>query len=83
MTDELAKRVRRIIAETFNVDEGDITNVTTADDVDGWDSLAHTILMVRLQRNLNIAIPETLAANSPTVGALIEGLRKLRENDKS
>ncbi len=83
MTDELAKQVRRVIADTFNVVEADITNETTADDVDGWDSLAHTILMVRLQRNLNVTIPETLAANSPTVGALIEGLRKLRENDKS
>lgn len=80
MTDELAKQVRKIIAETFNVDEGEITNETTADDVDGWDSLAHTILMVRLQRNLNLTIPETLAANSETVGALIEGLRQLREN---
>ncbi|MGJ0394888.1 MAG: acyl carrier protein [Methylocystis sp.] len=81
MTDELAKQVRKIIAETFNVDEGEITNETTADDVDGWDSLAHTILMVRLQRNLNLTIPETLAANSETVGALIEGLRQLRENE--
>jgi len=81
MTDELAKQVRTIIAETFNVDEGEITNETTADDVDGWDSLAHTILMVRLQRNLNLTIPETLAANSETVGALIEGLRQLRENE--
>lgn len=80
MTDELAKQVRKIIAETFNVDEGEIANETTADDVDGWDSLAHTILMVRLQRNLNLTIPETLAANSETVGALIEGLRQLREN---
>lgn len=80
MTDELAKQVRKIIAETFNVDEGEIANETTADDVDGWDSLAHTILMVRLQRNLNLTIPETLAANSETVGALIEGLRRLREN---
>lgn len=80
MTDELAKQVRKIIAETFNVDEGEITNETTADDVDGWDSLAHTILMVRLQRNLSLTIPETLAANSETVGALIEGLRQLREN---
>lgn len=80
MTDELAKQVRKIIAETFNVDEGQIANETTADDVDGWDSLAHTILMVRLQRNLNLTIPETLAANSETVGALIEGLRQLREN---
>lgn len=80
MTDELAKQVRKIIAETFNIDEGEIANETTADDVDGWDSLAHTILMVRLQRNLNLTIPETLAANSETVGALIEGLRQLREN---
>lgn len=82
MTDEFAKQVRRVIAETFNIDDDEITNQTTADDVDGWDSLAHTILMVRLQRSLKLTIPESLAANSQTVGALIEGLRQLHEKNK-
>jgi acyl carrier protein len=70
-------KVRAIIAETFNVASSDITDDTVADDVDGWDSLAHTVLMVRLQKKLRVAIPEHVAANVQTVGELIEALRRL------
>jgi len=45
--------------------------------VNGWDSLGHTVLMVRLQKKLRVAIPEHVAANVQTVGELIEALRRL------
>ena len=77
MNDDIAGKVRAIIAETFNVASSDITDDTDADDVDGWDSLAHTVLMVRLQKKLRVAIPEHVAANVQTVGELIEALRRL------
>ena len=77
MNDDIAGEVRAIIAETFNVASSDITDDTVADDVDGWDSLAHTVLMVRLQKKLRVAIPEHVAANVQTVGELIEALRRL------
>ncbi len=77
MNDDIAGKVRAIIAETFNVASSDITDDTVADDVDGWDSLAHTVLMVRLQKKLRVAIPEHVAANVQTVGELIEALRRL------
>ena len=69
--------VRRVIAETFGVDPGTIGRDTTAEDVDGWDSLQHTILMVRLARALGLVVPES-AAESATVGALIDALDRLR-----
>jgi acyl carrier protein len=77
MNDDIAGKVRAIIAETFNVASSDITDDTVADDVDGWDSLAHTVLMVRLQKKLRVAIPEHVAANVQTVGELIEAMRRL------
>jgi acyl carrier protein len=77
MNDDIVGNVRAIIAETFNVASSDITDDTVADDVDGWDSLAHTVLMVRLQKKLRVAIPEHVAANVQTVGELIEALRRL------
>ena len=77
MNDDIAGKVRAIIAETFNVASSDITDDTIADDVNGWDSLGHTVLMVRLQKKLRVAIPEHVAANVQTVGELIEALRRL------
>jgi acyl carrier protein len=77
MNDDIVGKVRAIIAETFNVASSDITDDTVADDVNGWDSLGHTVLMVRLQKKLRVAIPEHVAANVQTVGELIEALRRL------
>ena len=70
--DELFERVSQIIAETLNVKQDVITRDTMAEDVDGWDSLTHTILMVRLQRRLNLTVGETIAATATNVGELCD-----------
>ena len=69
--------VRRVIAETFGIPEAAIDRTTTAEDVDGWDSLSHTILMVRLGRALGIEIPEAVAAEVANVGALADAVEAL------
>lgn len=71
---EVFKKVRDVIAETFNFPVSDIDRDTVADDVSGWDSLSHTILMIRLQTVLSIEIPESVAAESETVGELSDAL---------
>lgn len=70
--DELFERVSQIIAETLNVKRDVITRDTMAEDVDGWDSLTHTILMVRLQRRLNLTVGEKIAATATNVGELCD-----------
>lgn len=70
-------KVRAVVAETFGCKPESITETTVAEDVDGWDSLRHTILMVRLQRALGISIPESVAAESATVGDLARNLAAL------
>lgn len=83
MTDDIARRVRAIIAGTFNISEDEIADETVADDIDGWDSLAHTVLMVRLQTHLGLVIPEAVAGNVRTVGELTAALRRLGAGARS
>ena len=72
--DEVATIVKQTISDTFDVPMSDIKTDTVAEDVDGWDSLQHTILMVRLQNRLGHPVPEQVAAAANTVGELIAGI---------
>ncbi len=70
MTRDVNEAVRAIIAETFDVPVDVVTDDTVADDIDGWDSLSHTVLMIRIQNAFGIHIPEAVAAETATVGEL-------------
>ena len=63
-----------IIAGTFGVDVASIDRFTVPEDVDGWDSLAHTILMMRLEKALGVSIHERIASTAHNVGDLIDGI---------
>ena len=76
-TNDMHRAVRAVIAETFNVAPEILTDSSVADDVDGWDSLSHTILMIRLQNAFGIQIPESVAANVETVGELVAAVASI------
>jgi acyl carrier protein len=73
----LSDRIVGIIADTFGADPACIGRTTVADDVDGWDSLGHSVLMVRLSRRLGIEIDDWTASESRSVGHLIDLLLPL------
>jgi acyl carrier protein len=56
----------------FPSDPSQICREATAADVDGWDSLAHTVLMVRLEKRLGMRISERVAAKAGSIGELID-----------
>lgn len=64
--------VMAVVAETFPSGPSNISRETTAADVDGWDSLAHTVLMVRLEKRLGMPISDRIAAKADSVGELID-----------
>lgn len=68
----ITARIIAIIAGTFGADAASITRMTVADDVDGWDSLGHSVLMTRLSRALGIEIDDWTASESRSVGHLID-----------
>lgn len=64
--------VMAVVAETFPGGASNISRDTTAADVDGWDSLAHTVLMIRLEKRLGMPISDRIAAKAGSVGELID-----------
>lgn len=70
--------VIQAIAECFGCDAAGVTDDTLAADVEGWDSLGHTMLMMRIELLLGLKIPEIVAANVENVGDLIAKLKRLR-----
>lgn len=64
------------IATTFSVDLATIGRHTVAADVKGWDSLGHTVLLIRISQALGVTFPESVAAEASNVGELIDLLRE-------
>jgi acyl carrier protein len=67
------------VAETFGAPLARLGPETCALDVDGWDSLGHTVLMVRLERSCGFAISEQVATEANTIGDLALALARLSE----
>jgi len=51
------EKIITLIEETLMVPKGSITENTTIDDVEEWDSLAHVMIIGELEEKLNIEIP--------------------------
>ena len=64
-------KIYAIIADQFTVDPAALGPGTTADDVDGWDSLNHSRLLMRLERELKRDIPDHLLFELNNVGDLV------------
>jgi acyl carrier protein len=76
VSDSILSRVGRVIGETFGDDSLAVTRETIADDVPGWDSLSHTILMLALEDEFGVTLPSDTQgfANVGQLVAVIAGL---------
>ena len=69
MSDVTAK-VREVVAGSFDVDPSELHDGTTARDVEGWDSLAHATLILRLQRVFGVRLDPAAANGAQDLGSL-------------
>ncbi|MBJ6801029.1 acyl carrier protein [Geomonas propionica] len=69
-----------IFCEVFDEESLQITRATTADDVDGWDSLSHTNLIVAVEMAFNVRFNLKDTRVLKDVGELVDLIdRKLAE----
>jgi acyl carrier protein len=69
--------VQDAIRVTFGCPDVVVTRETQADDIDGWDSLSHGILLLRLEASLKHKLAYSELYDLADVGALIDYIRKL------
>ncbi len=52
--DNLANQMQDLFRDVFNDDELVVTDESTADDIDGWDSLMHINLVIAAERRFGV-----------------------------
>jgi acyl carrier protein len=56
-------RIRKVMASAFECPIEQVTESTNQDNIDSWDSLHHIKLIVLLEREFNIEIPDERVGN--------------------
>lgn len=65
-------QIAKIISAQLSVLETSITRETTADDVPGWDSIAHVYIVLEIERKLGIKLPADEVFSLANVGELAD-----------
>ena len=72
---ELIDKLNEIFCEVFDDDDIKIAPETTANDVDGWDSLSHVNLIVAIETRFNIRFSQKELLTFKNVGDLMNCIR--------
>jgi acyl carrier protein len=70
-TSDIYDELKTVFADVFDEDDLVLTPATTADNVDGWDSLAHIRLMVSVQKTFDIKLSASEIGALKNVGDLV------------
>ena len=65
-------QVTVLIRSTFRQPSAQIDRDTTAPDVDGWDSLSHTVLLLAIEKHFGVRLPMEQVFDLDTVGDLVD-----------
>lgn len=68
----MKEEIIKLIAEILQVDPERITENTTANELEEWDSLAHVMIIGELQDRLGIQIPLDEAVDIVSVAEIFE-----------
>lgn len=75
------EKIKNILSEQLNVDENDITMEASFIDDLGADSLDIVELIMAMEEEFDIEIPEEDAENITTVGAAVEYIKSNSSNN--
>jgi len=68
----ILKQLTEIFKDVFDDDNLEVELLTTAKDVDGWDSLAHIRLVVSIEKAFSIRFTASEISELENVGGLVE-----------
>jgi acyl carrier protein len=72
-------RINQVFQQVFNDDELTVDRPTTADDVEGWDSIMHVTLLVNIEKTFGIKFTSSEVASLKNVGELTDLVDKRLE----
>ena len=73
---EILAKVEEIFREELEVDDLVLTDETTADDVEEWDSLSHVQLVAAMEEAFDIEFKSREILSWENIGDLIDSIEK-------
>lgn len=73
---EVLSKMNEICRDVFDDEDLVITETTTADDVEGWDSLTHLSLVNELEETYGVTFTLEEMTGSRNIGELLDALMK-------
>jgi len=64
---ETRNKIKEIISVVFNVELDSVLDDASPDNIDNWDSLGHLNLIIALEEEFNISIPDEEVGNLVSV----------------
>lgn len=71
---EILNQVTQVFIDTLDEDNITLTESTTADDVEGWDSLTHVQLVVAVEKKFKIRFAAKEIQSWKNVGELVNSI---------
>lgn len=68
----MREKILELVEDILNLSEGTLREDTCIEDVEGWDSLTHVLIIGDLETKLGISIPVDEAIEIATVGELLK-----------
>ncbi|MCR4591433.1 MAG: acyl carrier protein [Lachnospiraceae bacterium] len=69
--EEVYERLNPLFREFFDDDSITVTDATTADDIEEWDSFEHINLIVAVEKEFSIKIPMGKVTTMKNVGEMV------------
>lgn len=75
---EILKQVKDIFIDTLDNEEVVIAETTTANAVEGWDSLTHIQLVIAVEKHFNIRFTSKEIQSWNNIGVMIDSICKIK-----
>ena len=69
---EILAKLEQLIGEVLMVDDVKLTRATTADDVEGWDSMNHINILVAVESSFGVRFDASEINSLSNVGVLVD-----------
>jgi acyl carrier protein len=73
---EITAKVQDVMCDVFDIDDLHISDSTSADDIDEWDSLSHIRFMITLERLFGFKFLNEEIAELKDVGDLVTVIQR-------
>ena len=71
---EIYEKLNEIFIDVLDLDECNLTDETSADDIEEWDSLSHVQLIVTIEKAFNIKFTSLEIMKWNNVGEMVDSL---------